>query len=126
MATDKEIISRIVMEMGVDPLVNPGIGVGIGSQNAMGRAGMSFGMALPNDTEECEESGFSPDDYIIARELVKQVGGIDRAHELLDNLGDAYEALDLPEDDDDSYNISIIADNTPSDFDFPPGINGLF
>lgn len=74
----------------------------------------------PEETDmgrEEEECGFAPEDYELARQLVAQVGDIERVHELLANLEEVEDTLDLEPAMD--YEIDGIADQMPEAPDLP-------
>lgn len=116
----KSVVSAItsMMEMGPDPVS------GMGGQDAMGTAEIEVGMeimpgdGLPFNDVECDGEGFHPDDYAMAKELIANVGGPERARELIDNLDEVLETLDLqPANDEDS--IAFIAGHVPDDVGSP-------
>ena len=120
----KSSISAIItmMEMGPDP-------VSMGGQDAM--AGIEIGMQImPGDEEadnvyDDDECGFYPDDYVLAKQLVAQVGSVERARELLENLDEVYETLDMHPDGNDEDSIAFIAGHVPDDIDTPTSIGGF-
>lgn len=120
--TRKTAVSAIVamMEMGPDPIS------GMGGQDAMGSvdsAAIEIGMeVMPGDEEPMNVDdggcGFHPDDYVLAKQLVAQVGSVERARELLENLDEVYETLDLMPADDEEQ-IAVIAGQVPDDPEYP-------
>lgn|GEM_PF-5891388 len=122
----KSAISAIItmMESGQGPEPVSGMG----GQNAMGLVGVSVGMGMPQGGDDYDDDndvncGFHPDDYLIAKQLVAQVGSVERARELLENLDEIYETLDLQPDNDEE-SIAYIAGHVPDDVDFPTGRGG--
>lgn len=119
----KTAVSAIVtmMEMGPEPVS------GMGGQNAMGSEGsasIEVGMEImPGDdfgSEDYDDEtgcGFHPDDYVLAKQLVAQVGSVERARELLENLDEVYETLDLVPAEEEQ--IAIIAGQVPDEPDYP-------
>lgn len=118
-------ISAIItmMESGPEPVS------GMGGQNAMGLVGVDVGMSMMQggddyNDDNCDVNcGFHPDDYLIAKQLVAQVGSVERARELLENLDEIYETLDLQPDNDEE-SIAYIAGHVPDDVDFPTSRGG--
>jgi hypothetical protein len=112
------------MESGMQPMSGTGI------QSAMSNAGfgpINVSMGGMSSAECGEDAGedekFTSEDYILAKELIAQVGSADRARELLDNLSNVYDMLDIDPNSDDNQ-IAIIAGSTPDEVDFPS--NRLF
>jgi hypothetical protein len=105
-----------MMEMGPDPISGMGGGQAMGQ---MGMVGIEVGMSGDEPTNDVDEGecGFHPDDYLLAKELVAQVGSVEKARELLDNLDEVYETLDLIPAEEDQ--IAIIAGQVPDEPDFP-------
>jgi hypothetical protein len=110
-----------MMEMGPEPVS------GMGGQDAMNSGDtIEVGMEIMQSNcdpmgEMDEEDGFHPDDYMLAKQLVAQVGGVDRARELLENLDEVYETLDLIPAEEEQ--ISFIAGQVPDEPDFPTDRN---
>lgn len=71
-------------------------------------------MSLGRNEENC---GFTEEDYAIAKEFVEQIGGAERARELIDKLDDCYECLDLVPAEQEQ--IDDIAAHMPDEVDFP-------
>jgi len=69
---------------------------------------MELGLHKDTTTNDEAEIGFDPKDYVLAKRLVAQVGGPERAKQLIDNLEEVIEILDL-----DDKHISTIARNCP-------------
>jgi hypothetical protein len=125
--TRKTAISAVVamMEMGPDPVS------GMGGQDAMGgmdTSSIEIGMEImPGDEESANQvddgdCGFHPDDYALAKQLVAQIGNVERARELLDNLDEVYETLDLQPAEEEQ--ITFIAGQVPDEPDFPTDRSG--
>ena len=117
-------IIAAIMEGGLDPMS------GMGIQSAMSNMGpgpMNAGMiTMSGDScpeDEGDEDKFTSDDYMLAKQLISQVGSAERARELLDNLDNVYQMLDLDPESDDKQ-IALIAGSTPDEIDFPT--NRLF
>lgn len=114
-----------IMEGGLDPMS------GMGIQSAMANMGpgpMNTGLIsmssdhCPEEDDDGEEK-FTSDDYMLAKQLISQVGSAERARELLDNLDNVYQMLDMDPESDDKQ-IALIAGSTPNDIDLPT--NRLF
>lgn len=104
-----------MMEMGPDPISNM-------SQDSIGQIEVGMAVMPGDDCGDCDDYGnkFRPDDYVLARQLVAQVGDVERVKELLDNLDEAYEALDInPVDMADEDEIALIAGHIPDEIDHP-------
>jgi hypothetical protein len=121
--TRKTAVSAIVAmmeQMGPDPVSGMGGGAAMGQ---MDTAGIEVGMAImPGDGDPVNDvddgsCGFHPDDYVLAKQLVAQVGSVERARELLENLDEVYETLDLVPAEEEQ--ISIIAGAVPDEPDYP-------
>ena len=99
---------------------------GMGGQDAMGTDSIEIGMEImPGDWEsfddvECGDGGFHPDDYVLAKELIANVGSSERAHELIDNLDEVLDTLNIQPDNDEE-SIAFIAGHVPDDIDSPTG-----
>lgn len=119
-------IVTMMEQMGPDPVS------GMGGHNAMGQmdtAGIEVGMAImPGDGDPVNDvdeggCGFHPDDYVLAKQLVAQVGSVERARELLENLDEVYETLNLVPADEEQ--IAFIAGSVPEEPDFPSDRNNM-
>ena len=55
---------------------------------------------IPNQRQygDSNDSGFHANDYILAKQLLAQVGSVDRAMELLSNLEQVIDTLDIKDD----------------------------
>ena len=67
---------------------------------------MELGLHQDKSIGDETEVGFEPKDYVLAKRLVTQVGGPERAKQLIDNLEEVIEILDL-----DDKHIGMIARN---------------
>lgn len=97
-----------------------------GSETAMAP---TFDDQLPDVEMDYEEDqcGFTPEDYQLARELVSQVGSVERARELLENLEEVTDTLDLEPGlaAASGYDVDDIADQMPEDPDLPTNMLGM-
>jgi len=55
---------------------------------------------IPNQRQygDSKDGGFHANDYILAKQLLAQVGSADRARELLSNLEEVMDTLDIKDD----------------------------
>lgn len=121
---------RTVVDAIIDLMEDP---VGMENDFGSGEVAMTImpsnsmgGIEDRSEDEDESESHFSPEDYQLARELVDQVGCVDRARELLDKLDDVMDTLDLEPAISSHSEIAGIADQMPDDPDLPNNRHNMF
>lgn len=106
-----------IMESGMMPMSGTGI-QDVMANTGFGPMNVSMTTMSGDECDEEKDEKFTADDYVLAKELIAQVGSAERARELLDNLDNVYDMLEI-DPSSDSDQIALIAGNTPDEVDFP-------
>jgi hypothetical protein len=123
---DGQYDPNLVTEGSLGSLVENPMGMSSDFGGESGEGDIEAGMMMMPSDEQSEVDmgmdreegrGFNPEDYDLARDLVDQVGSIERVRELLANLEEVEDTLDLTPSDEGT--IDDIAGMMPEDPDGP-------